>query len=198
MEEKIKIGLPVIVEGKYDKIRLSNIIDANIITTDGFGIFKNEEKKLLIRRVSKDGIIILCDSDRAGGFIRAALTGFLEKEKIYNLYAPCIEGVERRKTEKSKDGLLGIEGIDDGILRKIFLDFVEKHGPLGEKKSGEDVTNADFYELGLSGGENSKEKRNAVARKCGLPENMTTGALLSAINVLYTREEFLSHMNEIT
>lgn len=125
MEEKLKIGIPVIVEGKYDKIRLQNIIDANIVTTDGFGIFKSEEKKLLVRRLSKDGIIILCDSDRAGRFIRSALAGFAEKDKIYNLYIPCIEGKERRKAEKSKDGLLGVEGIDDDILRNIFRDFSE-------------------------------------------------------------------------
>ena len=120
MSEKIKISLPVIVEGKYDKIKLSSIIDARIITTGGFGIFNSEEKKTLIKRLCENGVILLCDSDGAGKVIRSYIKSFLPPEKVINLYIPKIEGKEKRKREGSKEGTLGVEGINADILRDLF------------------------------------------------------------------------------
>jgi len=128
--EKIKTDLPVIVEGKYDKIKLASILDAEIITTDGFGIFKKKEKLSLIKRLSERGVIVLTDSDGAGKLIRAHLSGAVPADKIYNLYIPKIKGKEKRKKEGSKEGTLGVEGIDAETLRSIFETFLKNHAPI--------------------------------------------------------------------
>ncbi len=190
MEEKIKVGIPVIVEGKYDKIKLSSVIDAHIVTTDGFGVFKNSERAALIRRLSENGVIILTDSDGAGRVIRSRLCSSVPPEKIYNLYVPRVEGREKRKKTPSKEGVLGVEGIDADVLRALFSDFVERNGELGEKRDGEEIIMADFYEKGLTGAGDSRERRDAFAVSLGLPPGMTANALLSAVNVLMNKEDF--------
>lgn len=123
----LHIKLPIIVEGKYDKARLAQVVDAPIITTDGFGIFNNREKTALIRRLAGHGVILLCDSDGGGSVIRSFLKGIIPPEKVYNLYVPQIAGKERRKRHGSKAGFLGVEGIDNGILASLFDRLAEKH-----------------------------------------------------------------------
>jgi len=187
--EKIKTDLPVIVEGKYDKIKLASILDAEIITTDGFGIFKKKEKLSLIKRLSERGVIVLTDSDGAGKLIRAHLSGAVPADKIYNLYIPKIKGKEKRKKEGSKEGTLGVEGIDAETLRSIFETFLKNHAI--PEKSGERLKKSDLFELGLSGSEGSSERRDRVAESLGLPSGLTAPAFVSAVNVIMTRDEFL-------
>lgn len=191
--DKIKLSLPVIVEGKYDKIALSAVADAHIVTTDGFGIFNSREKRALISRISENGIIVMCDSDSAGGVIRAHLSGIVPKGRLLQLYVPCIKGKERRKSAPSKEGLLGVEGMSAEILRERILALAETHPEIlgGEAVTREEITKGDLYELGLSGGENAAEKRDYVAAKAGLPSGMTAKALLAALNTVMTRAEFL-------
>ena len=185
MSGKIKISLPVIVEGKYDKIKLDSIIDAKIITTGGFGIFNSEEKKLLIKRLCTDGVILLCDSDGAGKVIRSYIKSFLPPEKIINLYIPKVEGKEKRKREASKEGTLGVEGIDADILRGLFKKYEDS-----AQSDRTPITKKDFFIHGLSGGENSAEKRDVIASKYGLPDKMTSNALLDALNIISSLGEF--------
>ncbi len=185
MEEKIKISLPVIVEGKYDKIKLDSILDARIITTGGFGIFNSDEKKALIRRLCQNGVIVLCDSDGAGKVIRSFVKSFLPPDKVINLYIPKIEGKEKRKKEGSKEGTLGVEGMDADLLRALF----QKYADASTAGRGE-ITKRDFYDYGLSGGENSRAKRDALAKVFDLPSGMSANALLDALNILSSLEEF--------
>lgn len=126
--DKIPISLPVVVEGKYDQIKLASIIDATILTTEGFGIFNNKEKRALLRALSKNGIILLTDSDGAGGMIRSHLQSFLPPDKIYHLYIPQIAGKEKRKKSPSKAGTLGVEGMDAALLREMFQKFADPRG----------------------------------------------------------------------
>ena len=190
--DKIKLALPVIVEGKYDKIALSTVADAHIVTTDGFGIFNSREKRALISRISENGIIVLCDSDSAGGMIRAHLAGIVPKERLYQLYVPCIKGKERRKQSPSKEGLLGVEGMSTEILRERLLSLAEVHPEIlgGDALPREEITAADMYGAGLSGGENAAEKRDRVAVAAGLPKGMTQKALRAALGTIMTREQF--------
>lgn len=185
MSEKIKIALPVIVEGKYDKIKLDSILDAKIITTGGFGIFNSEEKKALIKTLCRDGVIILCDSDGAGKVIRSYIKSFLPAEKVINLYIPKVEGKEKRKREGSKEGTLGVEGIDADILRELFKKY---ESAAAEARTP--ITKRDFYIHGLSGCENSSERRDKVAAVYGLPSKMTANALLDALNIISSLDEF--------
>ena len=189
--EKIKIKQTVLVEGKYDKIKLESILCANIITAGGFSIFNNEEKIALIRRIAeKDGLIILTDSDPAGFVLRNKLKGMLPKNgNIINLYIPAEKGKERRKKEYSKAGLLGVEGMSADKLREIFSKYVVVNNEQQNKKL---ITKAYLYEIGLSGRGNSSEKRDAVARILGLPSGMSPNAFLEAINILGVAEEELN------
>ena len=189
--EKIKIKQTVLVEGKYDQIKLESILCANIITAGGFSIFNNEEKIALIRRIAeKDGLIILTDSDPAGFVLRNKLKGMLPKnDNIINLYIPAEKGKERRKKEYSKAGLLGVEGMSADKLREIFSKYVVVNNEQQNKKL---ITKAYLYEIGLSGRGNSSEKRDAVARILGLPSGMSPNAFLEAINILGVAEEELN------
>ncbi len=191
----IKIKQAIIVEGKYDKIRLSNLTDALIIPTNGFSIYKDKETAELIRTLAKKtGIIILTDSDSAGLQIRNALRNIVLEGEVINVYIPDIPGKERRKRAPSKQGLLGVEGIDDEILLKAF----ERAGVFAEKSAApkEPITKADLVELGLSGGENSVAARAALQKKLGLPERLSANLLLEILNVMYSREEFLGIMSD--
>ena len=192
MSEKIKIDLPVIVEGKYDKIKLDSILDAKIITTGGFGIFNNEEKKTLIKKLCENGVILLCDSDGAGKVIRSHIKSFLPPEKVINLYIPKIEGKEKRKREGSKEGTLGVEGIDADILRNLFKKY-----ETATECNRAPITKRDFYIHGLSGGENSSALRDRIAEKYGLPSAMSANALLDALNIISSLGEFEQIAKEI-
>lgn len=194
MENKLKIDLPVIVEGKYDRLRLLSVCDANIITTDGFAIFKKSEKLALIRALSeKSRIIVLTDSDGAGKVIRSHLTSAIPPERLIQLYIPKIEGKEKRKSEPSKEGSLGVEG----MTREILIEILSPYAAGNEKVYGEPIKKADFYADGLSGRQNSAEKRDALAKKLKLPPGMTPNALLAALNFLVSREEYKNLVNSL-
>lgn len=186
----ISIKEAVIVEGRYDKIKLSEVIDTPVIETSGFRIFKDKEKQNLIRKIAEErGIIVLTDSDSAGFVIRNFLKGNVSEEKIKHAYIPQLKGKEKRKSEASKEGLLGVEGVS----AEIIAEAVRKSGAtiLGEdneiKKS--EITKQDLYELGLTGRENSAILREKLLKKLELPTYLSTNAMLSALNCLYSLEE---------
>jgi ribonuclease M5 len=187
MEEKLNLKYPVIVEGKYDKAKLSLVVSSPIITLDGFSIFKNEEKKALLKRLSSEkGIILLADSDRAGNFLRSKLKGIVNGT-VYNVYTPAIAGKERRKVRSSADGLLGVEGIDSSVLRSLLLPFADEN-----LRTQTQITKARFYEDGFSGTANSSERRERLAEILSFPKSLTAKALLDAINLLCTEDEYIS------
>jgi ribonuclease M5 len=184
----IKLRQAVIVEGKYDKAKLANIIDAPIITADGFNLFNNTEKTELIRFFARtSGIIILTDSDRAGFKIRGFIKGAVNEGEIINVYIPDIFGKERRKSAPGREGKLGVEGIPDEIIVEAF----RKAGVFSENTPPRPkITKADLAAKGLSGGENASKRRRELQSQLGLPENLTAGGLLDVLNVIYSKDEF--------
>ena len=192
MSEKIKISLPIIVEGKYDKSTLLSIFDTTVVTLGGFGVFNSKEKQLLVRKIAKDGIIVLTDSDGAGKMIRSFLNGIIPKDKIYSLYIPKIEGKEKRKSAPSKEGLLGVEGMSRDELIRVLTPFIVQDGENASttQKAGEMITKVDFYKYKLTGFDNSSARRDELALRFELPTGMTPNALLEALNVITAKEEF--------
>ena len=182
----LTISRPIIVEGKYDKIKLSRVVNAHIVTTDGFGIFSQAQKTALIRRLAEaDGVIVLTDSDGAGLVIRNYLRNILPPDKIIHLYTPRIKGKEKRKNTPSKEGFLGVEGMETEWLEKALAPFAD-----GGAKPRMQLTKADLYALGLSGGPNSEIRRRELSHLLQLPDNLSANALLEAICLLITPEEF--------
>lgn len=185
----IKINEAVIVEGKYDKIKLSNLIDALIIETNGFGIYKDKSRLSFIRNLAEErGIVILTDSDHSGFQIRNYIAAGIPKDKIKHIYIPDILGKEKRKAESSKEGKLGVEGMSDELLLKLFSSAgitAEKFTPI------DPVTNYDLFDLGISGTANAKQNKKKLLAALDLPEFLSTNSLLSYINSSMTREEFL-------
>ena len=187
MGEKIKIREAIVVEGKYDKIKLASVFDTLIIETTGFSVYSDKEKLNLIRRCAEEtGIIIFTDSDRAGFLIRNFLNGSIKKENIKHAYIPQIKGKEPRKESYSKDGFLGVEGVEKELIIKAINDAA----PVVAEKKGRQVTKKDFYDDGLSGCENSAEKRNILKKKLNLPQNLSSNALLQTINQLMSYEDY--------
>ena len=194
----IKINKPVVVEGKYDKIKLASIIDAHIVTTDGFGIFNSDEKTALIRKLAeKHGIIVLTDSDGAGLVIRNFFNSVLPKDKLTHLYIPEVIGKEKRKKQPSKAGTLGVEGIEADYFRKLFAPFADDGESVQNKPESTPITKGQFYADGFSGTDGSAEKRKKLAAKLGLPTNISANALLGAINMLYTADEYHAIVEEL-
>ena len=192
----ISIRQAVIVEGKYDKIRLSTLLDALILTTDGFSIFKDKEKMNLIRRLAASrGIVILTDSDSAGFLIRSHLMGSIPKEQIINVYIPDVYGKEKRKAAPGKEGKLGVEAMSGDVLLQAF----QNAGVICETDRSPrcTVTKADLYADGLSGGENSQSKRHALCRKFGLPERLSQNALLEVLNGMISYEEYRQAVEQL-
>ncbi|MBQ5398311.1 MAG: DUF4093 domain-containing protein [Ruminococcus sp.] len=195
----ISLKEAVIVEGRYDKIKLSSIIDTPIIETNGFRIFNDKQKQLLIRQIaSKRGILIMTDSDSAGFVIRNFLRGVVPENELRHAYIPQLEGKEKRKSEQSKEGFLGVEGVSD----EVIVEAIRKSGAtiIGEeeKKRSSEITKSDLFELGLSGRENSKLLRERLLKELNMPSYLTTNAMLSALNCLYSFEELKSYLNNIT
>ena len=187
--KKLRVIYPIIVEGKYDKIRLSSLFEAHIVTTDGFGVFNKKEKLALIRALAASSkIILLTDSDGAGKLIRSHLTGAVPKDRLIQLYIPRVEGKERRKDAPSAEGTLGVEGMNNDILRELLLPYTDEGEPIG----GNPLSKTDFYIDGLTGGESSREKRNALAQSVGLPPDMTPNALLEALRLVCPYEKYLA------
>ena len=190
-EERLRIPYPVIVEGKYDRLRLLSVIDAHIITTDGFGIFKKNEKAALFRTLAqKGGVILLTDSDGAGKLIRSHLMSCLPKDKVINLYTPEIFGKEKRKAEPSAEGKLGVEGMERELLYNLFLPYTDANAL--DVRQENPLSKTDFYRDGLSGGKDSSARRDAIAKHFALPSGMTANALLAALKMVATYEEYLS------
>ena len=187
--EKKRLSLPVIVEGRYDKCALSAIFSGLIISLDGFSVFNSKEKQTLIRRVAEKGVIVLTDSDGGGRQLRSFLSGILPPDKVFNVYIPKIAGKERRKTKPSKEGLLGVEGMKPKVLYDALSAFTEE-GKSSEGEAEREITSAEFYEDGFSGGENSSEKRRILAERLGLAGDISAKALLKAINVMQLSEEY--------
>ncbi len=189
--EKLTIPFPIIVEGKYDKIKIRSIADACVIQTDGFGIFKNHEKLALIRQLSKNNpIILLTDSDGAGKVIRSHLTTAIPKDRLIQLYIPKIEGKERRKDTPSAEGTLGVEGMEASLLRELLAPFSDPE--YADRTRENPLSKLDFYEDGLTGAPNSAKKRDELAQKLSLPDGMNANALLEAVRILVSYEEYLT------
>lgn len=191
----IKVSEAVIVEGKYDKIKLSNILDALIIETNGFGIFKDKERLEFIRRLARErGIILITDSDHSGFQIRNYISNGIPKECIKHIYIPDIYGKEKRKKEPSKEGKLGVEGISDDILKNLF----EKCGVNCKAVSSENrITNYDLFAAGISGTPNAGIKRKKLLKSLNLPEFLSVNSLLSYLNTQMTKEEFENYITTI-
>ncbi len=194
----IKLSMPVIVEGKYDIIKLSNIIDGIVIKTDGFGIFRDREKQQLLRRLAKEkGIIVLTDSDSAGFMIRNFISSVVQKEKIVNVYIPDVYGKEKRKTVGGREGKLGVEGMSEAVLEEAF----RKAGVLAGKSDNTErrlITNIDLYEWGFSGGPDSKAKKKELLKRLDLPERLSTSSLVKILNTFISYEEFIETAKEIS
>lgn len=187
--EKLNIPYPIVVEGKYDRLRLLCVCNAQIITTDGFGIFKKNEKLALIRKLgSASPIILLTDSDGAGKLIRSHLTSALPKERIIQLYIPKIKGKEKRKEAPSAEGTLGVEGMEQKLLYDMLAPF--ENGETVARAAENPLSKTDFYRDGLSGADNSTEKRDKLAAMLDLPSGMSANALLSAIKMIISYEEY--------
>lgn len=183
----LKIKEAIIVEGKYDKIKLSNIVDTLIIETNGFGIYKDKSRLKFIKKIAKErGIIILTDSDASGFQIRHYIESAVPKSQIKNIYTPDIFGKEKRKTKYSKEGKLGVEGIDSKIL-------LERMSSLGIECVDEDrqlITTSTLFEDGLSGCAGSKEKRKKLLKMLELPEFLSSNSFLEVLNSTLTFEEY--------
>lgn len=185
----IKLKEAVIVEGRYDKIKLSSLIDAPIIETNGFRVFSDKEKISLIRRIAATrGILVFTDSDGAGFLIRNFLNGAVPKEQIRHCYIPQLRGKEKRKARPGKEGLLGVEGVSD----EVIVNAIRRSGAtiLGEEaKPPQTITKADLFDLGLTGTPNAAEIRKKLLRHLDMPSYLSTNAMLTALNCLYSLKE---------
>lgn len=195
----IKIKQAVIVEGKYDKIKVSNILDTLIIETDGFGIFKDKNKQKLIRRLAETrGILILTDSDSAGFTIRSFLNGIVPQEQLINVYIPDVFGKEKRKSEPSKEGKLGVEGVKSDViinaLKKAGVEF-----DVGTEKqiNTHPVTKTDLFLDGLSGGKGSAEKRARFLKQLDLPEHLSANSMLKLINSFMDFDDYKREIQKL-
>ena len=197
--EKKKISLPIIVEGKYDKNTLSQIFDARIFTLGGFGVFNSKEKQSLLRKIAQNGVILITDSDGGGKQIRSFLLGILPPDKVKNVYIPKIEGKEKRKTKASAAGLLGVEGMSREVLERLLAPFVDDGGrvELSRQKDDKMITKVDFYMDGLTGKDNSAERRRALCKHFDLPDDMTPKALVEALNLLVGYDGYKSAVCEL-
>ncbi len=195
----MKIREVIVVEGKYDAIRLHSAVDATVIETNGFSVFKDKEMLALLRRMAQArGLLILTDSDGAGFVIRDFLSGAIPKEQIKHAYIPEIVGKERRKTAPSKEGLLGVEGVDNAVvveaLRRAGATFE------GEEVSGFtgcSLSKADLYDAGLVGGADSAQKRRRLQKALGLPEKLSANRLLEILNIAVSPEEFATALKNV-
>ena len=191
----ISISQAIVVEGRYDKNTLSQIVDAPIFETSGFHIMKDRAMQALLRNVAAErGLIVFTDSDGGGFVIRNFLKQIIPAQYLFHAYIPDIYGKEKRKTAPGKEGKLGVEGMSREVLLQVLADagavFEDNQAPTAKTP----ITKADFYELGLTGQPDSKTKRLALLKKLNFPEHMSANAMLEALNVLYGREKFFEEM----
>ena len=195
----VKIKQAIVVEGKYDQNTLLQLVDATIFQTRGFGVMHDKALLELLRKAARTtGLIIFTDSDGAGFVIRNFLKGALPKEGVLHAYIPDIPGKEKRKRAPGKEGLLGVEGMTKEILLEALENAGADLGGEAAKKPGDTITKFDLYTAGLSGKPDSASKRAAFLEKLRFPAHMSANALLDALNLLYTREEFLALFEETT
>ena len=198
----LRIREAIVVEGRYDKNTLSQLVDAVILETSGFGIFNDREKQALLRRLAQArGLIILTDSDGAGFLIRSRLKGMLPKEGVKHAYIPDRYGKEHRKRRPGREGKLGVEGMPPQVLEEAlrragatFLEEDEKRG----SQLHPPLTKADLYTLGLSGGAGANCRRQALLRLLDLPERLSANRMLELLNTLFTREELEDALAELS
>ena len=195
----VKIREAIVVEGRYDKNTLSQIVDAPILETSGFGIMNDKAQLQLLRRVAQvRGLIVFTDSDGAGFVIRNYLKSAIEGKYLKHAYIPDIPGKERRKSAPGKEGKLGVEG----MTPQVIIDCLRRAGATveGEKicENEDPITKADMFFLGLSGGPDSKNKRLKLMKELDLPEHLSSNALLQALNLLYTKAELYSLAGALT
>ena len=185
----VRVKEVVVVEGRYDQNTLRQVVDADVITTDGFAIFREQERQALLRRLAeKRGLIVLTDSDGAGSVIRGFLNGIVDPKYVKNAFIPDIPGKEKRKSSPSKEGKLGVEGMPP----EVILRALRAAGATMDEEAAapaQTLTSADLYALGLSGGPDSAERRRRVQRALELPERMSAKQLRTALGILVTREE---------
>lgn len=192
----IKIKETIIVEGKYDKMKLKSLLDATIVETNGFRIFKDKEKLCLLKQLAeKNGLLVLTDSDSGGFLIRNYLKGVIDPAKIKHAYIPSIPGKEKRKDAPSKEGILGVEGMTEAVIK----DALEKAGVLAEQNdTNEDkITKKDFYAWGLTGKENSKALRIRLLSYLNMPAYLTTNAMIDALNGYTTKTKLQQILTKI-
>ena len=193
----LRIREAIVVEGRYDKNTLSQLVDGVILETNGFGIFKDKEKLALLRRIAeKRGLILLTDSDGAGFVIRNYLKGAIPPEQVKQAYIPDLFGKEKRKRKPGKEGKLGVEGMSPAVLEAALRQAGATI--LGEEAHSQApaLTKADLYACGLSGGEGSKEKRRDLLKRLGLPEHLSPNAMLPVLSALYSREDLLNALEK--
>ncbi len=191
----ISVKEVIVVEGRYDRNTLSQVFDAVIVETSGFGIFNDREKLALLRRLAEArGLVVLTDSDGAGFVIRNFLKGAIDPALVKQAYIPDIAGRERRKRAPSKEGKLGVEGMKPEVLIEALRRAGATLGGEEPARRAGGITKATLYELGLSGGPGSAEKRRALLKELDLPEKLSANALLDVLNALYTEAE----LREIT
>jgi len=188
----------IIVEGRYDKHRVSQAVNATVLTTSGFSIINNKEKVSMLRRLAeKRGLIILTDGDRAGFFIRSRLKSMLNNVNVKHAYIPDIKGQEKRKDSPSKEGKLGVEGMSsDVIINALELAGATFNNSEKESTTRSEITKADLFEYGLSGCKDSAIKRRDLLKTLDLPERLPANGLLDVLNILYSREDFISIIKE--
>lgn len=194
----LKVKEALIVEGKYDKQRLSEFLDAVIIPTSGFRVFKDKEKQQLIRKLACErGVIIMTDSDKAGLVIRNFLKGIVPLETVKQCYVPQISGKEKRKDAPSKEGFLGVEGLSHQLIFDALVKCGADVGQGTKEKNSSPFTKTDMYEAGLSGRENSAQLRIKLAKELGIPSYLSANAMLEVLNSLFSRDEILDKLNTI-
>ena len=187
--EKLKIPYPVVVEGKYDRLKLLTVMEGQILTTEGFGIFKKKEKLALLRALAvKTKIVVLTDPDGAGKLIRSHIASAVPGDRIIPLYVPQTAGVEKRKQAPSAEGYLGVEGQESALLYNLLAPLANPDSARQENP----LSKVNFFEDGLTGCENAATRRAALAAQFGLPGDMTPNALLAALRVVATFEEYKS------
>lgn len=186
--QKLPLARALVVEGRYDAARLANLVEGTILTTDGFGIFKDREQQALFRRIAAaQGLLILTDPDAAGFRIRRFIADLAGPERVLHAYVPALPGKERRKAEPGREGLLGVEGVPDDLLLKALRDALRGESAARGSETREPITYADLYEWGLSGTADARARRADFLRTLGLPPRLSKKALLQVLNALYTR-----------
>ena len=190
IERKLNIPFPIVVEGKYDRLRVLSVCDATVLTTDGFGIFKKKEKLSLLRALGeRSPIIILTDSDGAGKLIRSHMSSAIPPDRLIQLYIPQIKGKEKRKAAPSAEGTLGVEGMDGQLIFDLLAPFEDEN--TSRRLCETPLSKVDFFIDGLTGAPDSAKKRDALALSLGLPRGMTPNALLAALRILLSYEDYL-------